>query len=441
MDKSTQKIITKPDHQIIVIDDQTVEATAMLQALYSRDPRSVNIHLERVKEVGAEKFMASYYVGYGHKSIGDCGTTTVFAENVSILAAKAIQDWRLYNGQEASTRYLDMQAQPVLNPIGKAEGEEIQKAWMSLYREILDELIIHLKEKFPKGTEEKEIVYDKAIKAKAFDTARGFLPAGVTTFASWHTNLRQAYDHIHLMQHHPLSEIRVVAENILTELKVKYPSSFSHKTYPEQEDYLVKSVAATSYYDREKVSGFSYESTVQTPNHGAWHDLLTSRPQKTELSGKFEKFGMIKFSYRLDFGSFRDMQRHRSGVNEMPLLSTKHGFFPWYLESLPEALRQKAEKVIAEQEKRIASLDTTPEEKQYYVALGYTCAGELTVGLPGAIYIAELRSSQTVHSTLRVVAQQMGNALAEIVPDAALYIDYSADEWNTKRGNQDIVKK
>lgn len=78
--------------QIIIVDDVAPEPNAMLQALYSRSPKSVTEHLEQVKRVGAEKFMASYYVGYGHKSIGDCGTTSIFVENVSMLVAKAVQD-------------------------------------------------------------------------------------------------------------------------------------------------------------------------------------------------------------------------------------------------------------------------------------------------------------------------------------------------------------
>jgi hypothetical protein len=97
------------------------EPLAMLQALYSRDPRSVLDHIDRVHKVGAEKFMGSFYVGYGHKSIGDCGTTTIFIEQVSMLCAKAFQDWPLYNGQEASTRYLDMSKQEVLNPLKSSE--------------------------------------------------------------------------------------------------------------------------------------------------------------------------------------------------------------------------------------------------------------------------------------------------------------------------------
>src|SRR3990172_488793 len=94
--------------KIRIVDDLNPEDVAMLQALYSRSAESVDVHLEKVKQSGSGKFMASYYVGYGHKSIADTGSTTLFIEDVSLLAAKAVQDWPLYNGQETSTRYIDM---------------------------------------------------------------------------------------------------------------------------------------------------------------------------------------------------------------------------------------------------------------------------------------------------------------------------------------------
>jgi thymidylate synthase ThyX len=161
------------NRQIIIRDDLPPEANAMGQALYSRDPRSINVHLDVIAKVGAEKFMANYYVGYGHKSIGDCGTTTIYIEQVSMLAAKAIQDWPLYNGQEASTRYLDMSAQEVLNPLGSPEGKLIQNTWMDIYREVLAGLIPFLTEQFPRSAEQDEKTYAKAIKAKAFEPSSG----------------------------------------------------------------------------------------------------------------------------------------------------------------------------------------------------------------------------------------------------------------------------
>jgi thymidylate synthase ThyX len=427
--------------EIIIVDDLSPEVVAMLQALYSRSPRSVKEHLVKVKESGAEKFMASYYVGYGHKSIGDCGTASIFVENVSMLVAKAVQDWPLYSGQEASTRYLDMAAQEVLNPLENPEGKEIQDAWMAFYRQALEELVPVLKERFPLKEGEKEAMYEKAIKARSFDIARGFLPAGVTTYAAWHTNLRQAYDHIKEMRNHPLAEVREVAGMIHAELKAKYPSSFSHKEYPGEEAYIAESMKEFAFFDDASITGFSYQSRLDMEGLARHAKLLADRPAKAELHQRMRQYGNITFSFPLDFGSYRDLQRHRSCVQEMPLLSTKHGFYDWYLEQLPEGLRARAVELIKAQEERIAKLDAGDEVKQYYVAMGYTVVVKMTCPLPAAVYTAELRSSDTVHPTLRLQAQRMGEALKSAVPGLAMHHDMSPGTWNIKRGLQDIVKR
>src|ERR1043166_6581301 len=93
--------------RIYIHDEFPPETSAMLQALYSRSDKSVEQHVQKVQERGADKFMASYYVGYGLASIGDCGLTALFVEDIAILACKAIQDNALYSGQETSTRYID----------------------------------------------------------------------------------------------------------------------------------------------------------------------------------------------------------------------------------------------------------------------------------------------------------------------------------------------
>lgn len=427
--------------EIIIVDDVAPEPNAMLQALYSRSPRSVREHLEQVKKVGAEKFMASYYVGYGHKSIGDCGTTSIFVENVSMLVAKAVQDWALYSGQEASTRYLDMSKQEVLNPLGSKEGKAIQDEWMRFYVHALEALQPFLKARFPIKEGEKEALYDKAIKARAFDIARGFLPAGATTYASWHTNLRQAHDHLKEMRHHPLEEVREVAKEIVKALQAKYSSSFLHKEYATEEEYLEKSMRQFAYFDEKSIKKFSYQVRLDMKGLKPLKKLLSERPPKAELHQRFRQYGDIVFSFPLDFGSYRDLQRQRSAVQEMPLLSTKHGFYPWYLEQLPKDLKKEAEKVLKEQEKRIAKLKAADAVKQYYTAMGYTVAVKMSCPLPSAVYIAELRSSDTVHPTLRVQAQRMGDAIKAAVPGIAMHHDTSPGTWNIKRGAQDIVRK
>ncbi len=428
--------------QIVNFDHLDPESNAMALALYSRSPRSVLDHLQKIEEAGPEKFMGSYYVGYGHKSIGDCGSTTICFENVSLLAAKAIQDWALYNGQEASTRYLDMGAQPLIDPLGTTESKAILDEWMNLYRKILDDLIPLLEKKHPYESGQDEKDWAKAIKAKAFDIARGFLPAGITTYVGWHTNLRQAHDHLQQLEHFPLAEVRSLVGMARTILQKKYPSSFSHKKYFEQEAYLSKMGSDLTYFYFD-INHFKATSRLDNVRLARYTSVLTERPQKTELPAVIRNAGDIVFEFLLDFGSYRDLQRQRSVILPLPLLTTRHGFHDWYLYQLglSSELHAHALEVLAQQEKRIADLPVSDEVRQYYIALGYKVACEMTANLPAAVYVAELRAGQTVHPTLRVVAQEMGNYLEETIPGIKMYHDCSPDTWNIKRGKQDIVKK
>ncbi|MDD5464353.1 MAG: FAD-dependent thymidylate synthase, partial [Candidatus Moranbacteria bacterium] len=136
------------------------QAEAMLQALHSRSTGGIKSHLKILQEKGAENFMEKFYVGYGHKSIGDCGSVTVFVEGVSMLGAKAIQDWRLYSGQEASTRYVDFSKQKFLDPTGTAAVEEILEDWRKFYLEAQQPVQEHLKKQFPKKDIEDQKIYD-----------------------------------------------------------------------------------------------------------------------------------------------------------------------------------------------------------------------------------------------------------------------------------------
>jgi len=430
--------------QIVVLDGSDIpnpEDLAMVQALYSRSPRSVTKHIEKVKEVGSGSFHSRYYVNYGHKSIGDCGTTTLCFEDVSMLAAKAIQDWPLYNGQEASTRYLDFSGRPVVNPLGSEDGAAIQRDWLDLYSRVLSRLVEHFETRFPREESQKESVWKKAVKARAFDVARGFLPAGCTTFVAWHTNLRQAHDHLQEMRHNPCSEIRNIANSAHEELLKRYPSSFGHKRHEATERYLAESVARFAFTDSDTLPEFSYSGTLDFKALRRHEDLLRSRPPKTELHQRFRQYGQIQFLFPLDFGSYRDFQRHRSCVQEMPLLTTKHGILPWYLEQLPQDFAADVADECLALVHRIEALDVSPEEKQYYIAMGYACPIRATCSLPSAVYIAELRSGTTVHPTVRKVAQQIGDALEELIPGITMHHDKSEGVWDIKRGSQDIVQK
>ncbi|MEK7511870.1 MAG: FAD-dependent thymidylate synthase [Patescibacteria group bacterium] len=427
--------------EVFLYDEFNPEDVAMLQALYSRSPESVATHVNNVKASGSGKFMEKFYVGYGHKSIADCGSTTLFIEKLSILADKAIQDWPLYNGQETSTRYVDMSAQPIIDPMQTIESKTILDGWMNFYMSSQTAVQEHLKKTYPIKPEENEKVYDKAIKARAFDITRGFLPAGITTQLSWHTNLRQAWDKLLTLRHHPLPEVKEIAQQLCEKLKEKYPSSFCHEKHDEQEEYNAKFMANHNYFENKVVTEFSFSTTLRYFDLLDYHDLLANRPAKTVLPHFLTELGTLTFDFLLDYGSFRDIQRHRNGVCRMPLHTTKFGFNNWYLAQLPLTVRSEALGLIEQQTKRLEHLNCSNEIKQYYIPLGFNLPCRVTYGLPAAVYVIELRSGKPVHPTLRKIAHQMYHAIHDKYPLIKLHVDLEEDDWDSRRGLQDITLK
>lgn len=431
--------------KVIVLDTGSIigpESAAMLQALHSRSIGGLESHLKILSEKGADNFMKNFYVGYGHKSIGDCGTASLFIEGISMLAAKAIQDWPLYSGQEASTRYIDYQIQPFKNPANTKEAEDLIENYRKFYIEALESTKEYLRAQFPMNEGEKEIIYNKAIAARAFDILRGFLPAGSTTNIAWHTNLRQAADKIMLLRHHPLLEVRNIAEAIEKVLIMALPNSFGHKRYEETENYNKFWMDEDYYYHNKDSSDFKViNNSINTdllPKK-----ILENRPPKTELPKHLAEAGTMQFEFLLDFGSFRDLQRHRAVTQRMPLLTTEIGFANWYLEELPKEFQSKAKEFLKQQEEKLAKLNISKEEKQYYIAMGYQISNRLTGNLPALVYLVELRATQFVHPTLRRKAKIMADTLSKLFGKFGLviHLEKEIDRFDIKRGEHDIVLK
>lgn len=442
----TTRSLTGGGFVLVLNTDASInpEAEAMLQALHSRSIGGIRSHLEVLAEKGPEKFMSTYYVGYGHKSIGDCGTATLFIEGVSMLVAKAVQDSQLYSGQEASTRYIDFSTQAFVDPVQTAESKKLLEDLRSFYLRGLTILVPFLKERFPMGEGEKQTVYDKAINARAFDIMRGFLPAGASTNLAWHGNLRQIADRILVLRHHPLAEVREVAESIESAVLEALPSSFSAERFPHTEDYLDFAGKNFTYYDVKNPAEFKLvRNTFNLEELANYRELLSRRPMKTELPRFMADLGTLQFQFLLDFGSFRDIQRHRAVRQRMPLVTTAHGFEPWYLEELPEEFRSEAESFLTEVEGRIKALGTTPELAQYYTPMGYRLPNLVTGDLPALVYLVELRATRFVHPTLRRRAKQMAQVLErEFGPHGlVLHLDKDPDRFDVRRGEQDIVRK
>ncbi len=430
---------------VLVLQDGaviTAEDRAMLQALYSRSPASVLHHLQKLAQVGSGKFMDQFYVGYGHKSIGDCGDTTIFIEHVSMLVAKAIQDWALYSGQEVSTRYIDFATQPFVNVLGADKSNP--HTWLrDFYVESLPILKEDLKKRFPISERENEAQYEKAIAARAFDILRGFIPAGAQTNLAWTTNLRQAADKLAFLRVHPLKEVRDVAEMMSEALNQAHPHSFGQKRYDASEAYRATYMEDMYYHETGQTSGgvALVRDSLDRVLMEHYQKTIKSRPKMTELPKALAEIGTLQFTFMIDFGSFRDIARQRAVIQLMPLLTPNHGFHEWYMNELPNELRTKAQSVLKKTEIwwQCLNQNGSPHTSlQYYLPMGYLVPCRVTGDLPALVYLVELRSGVTVHATLRTIAQAMAREIEHL--GVLLHIDWSeSGRFDVKRGVQDIV--
>lgn len=419
------------------------QAEAMLQALHSRSTGGIKSHLKVLQEKGAENFMEKFYVGYGHKSIGDCGSATIFVEGVSMLAAKAIQDWRLYSGQEASTRYVDFSHQPFLDILNTSESKQILEDWRDFYLQLQIPVQEHLKKKFVLGPDENEKTYEKAIIARAFDITRGFLPAGASTNLAWRMNFRQFADEIMMLRHHPLAEVRDIAEKSEKALQNLFLQSFSHKRYDGTESYN-HFLMENYYYENEKAEDFKFVfNGVDTEMLKEFKEILEKRPARTELPNFIANTGSLTYEFLLDFGSFRDLQRHRAIAQRMPLLVENHGFGEWYIDSLPDEWKQKTLDFVSIQQQKIDNLKCDKYQKQYYLPMGYKVPCQLTGDLKAITYLAELRSTRFVHPTLVKQMLKLSENLIKRFGEfgLTLHLDMEPNRFDIKRGEHDIVMK
>ena len=463
---------------VFVYDDLHPEDTAMLQALYSRSPASVVKHIDKVKGADRGKFMEKFYIGYGHASIGDCGTFTLFIEQVSQLAAKAIQNNSLYNGQEASTRYLDFSEQEVIDPYKTEYTNEVQNDWIKIYFKTLNKLIENVKKVYPFNPEEykSEKIWENTLKAKCFDISRSLLPCGTTTLLSWSTNLRQCRDNLMRLKNHPSQEIREMAQNIFKEVYAKYPASFNgnemsgeydyykprdefYKKHSEKCHYIKDTDLIKKYNISEEELRNIQENPELVVRRGALDldslnsneaEFLSERPKGAGLPIHLDSYGNYNLMFMLDFGSFRDIQRHRHGVCQIPLVTAKYGINSWYLDEFKKYLsKDDYSQLMNDIQNQFDKVDNFASHgievdevnNQYYLPMGLNCLCHLSYGLPQMVYVSELRSGKTVHPSLRPIAHSMVKLLNNDVPSLPIYADLSSSKLDAKRGVQTITEK
>jgi thymidylate synthase ThyX len=434
----------------------------------------------------AAKLYESVFAGFGDDSIADLGGVHVGAEWCSNLLTKILQRPRIGAYLEQSTRYIAFD-QPI-DEAGRyryyrqadfGPGYELtMDGLFESYSRLLPLMREWAGERFPRGADEPEGPWRRAINAKALDSLRGLLPAASLSHMGIYASGR-TYEQLvmHLLAH-PLPEAQRYGSMLLTELNKVIPSFMARIERPERGgvwiDFLTQRRAAAT----ELAQRFETTAEDQPLEHGPSVTLLSadgderqllaallieqstvserrlarriealselevaeqllaltgSRPDRRHKPGRGLERLRYRFEIVADYGTFRDLQRHRLLTAQWQTLTPDLGaeIPPEISDAGPrisDQFRATLHASRAEYERLRAGHG--PELAAYALCLAYRIRFTFDLNAREAMHLIELRSGAAGHPAYRAVALEMGRKISEVHPSVGAMLthtDHSTD--------------
>lgn len=424
----------------------------------------------------AAAFMSKWAVEYGHNSLKDSSVDRFAIEGVSQRAAKLLEHSQLGAFQEKSTRYLDFGKDDLVFPQGLLDsswGEESKwqgRQMMVAYREFLERLKAHFEKALPRKEFKTEAAWRRTAHARAFDVARYMLPCSVRTSLGATLPSRETERHISALLASPHDEIRQIASLMRDEATKLNPGLLRHvqpNTYLERTlGPMVEAVGSLSFGDPVDAGETTVElawispeleltalscavaatervpmgvSRIREAVRKAGPEAMARLARAAlEPRGPHDEWpkefavGQIGFDMVLDFGAWRDLQRHRVGLQLRARPTSRLGY------SIPEELSAPALSDALDHYRRSMDRATEfharlfrerPFDADYVACLGHHCAWTAAMDLRQWAYLVELRSGASGHTSYRRIAHQMARLVMPHVPNLSPYlrVDWSGE--------------
>jgi len=451
----------------------------------------------------AEDLYQKVFFEYGDDSVAQLGGVHLACEQASNILTKILEWGRLMAYLEQSTRYIPydtrlggryryIRPSDILDsPLGARYVGDIDSIFDG-YSALIPQMIDWAKERYPKEASDSDFVYKQTIKAKAFDSLRGLLPASTLSNVGMY-GTGQAYESLLLrMKANPLPEAQEYAHLMLTELRKVIPSFLARVDRPDRGGAWVNYLSDTRDdvdEDIERIFGKEHSIGKTEPTSVTLTDfdpdgenkvvsaILYSRSHKSESEiikdvekmstqdkldillsyvgdrenrrhkpGRaFERTG-YRFDILSDYGAFRDLQRHRMLTIEWQQLTPFHGYdVP---ESIVEAgVQEKFESLLSTSSNLFETLsERFPVSASYAVSLQFKIRYVMQMNVREAMHLTELRSAPQGHPAYRDVAQQMHTLIKDVAGHKALaeamkYVDYEVYELERLSSERAAEKK
>jgi len=446
------------------------EVKAVTFAKCSRSAECFDKIAEELTEEKSAEFHDKWVVGFGHSSIAEHAVISLAVENVSNIATKAIEDSRLASFTEKSSRYQIFNKDKLYMPenvIGsdlKDVYSDAVNSLMNAYEEMTTPMMDFVKQKYPRSDDQDEKLYSMVSKARACDNLRYLLPSAVLTNLGMTINARELEHLIAKLLSHPLKEMQDIGKDLKEKAIEAVPTliKFADKNnYISETKEQLKKIAdwelgraagnnqAVTITDFDPLAVNKLVSAILYPYTNISHEeiqekvLYMSDEKKEKIIDETlkrrDKFDAplrelehvyYTFDILLDFGAFRDVQRHRMCTQSNQPITVAHGY------DLPPEIREAGfeDKFKTVVEKSVEAYNKIyerfPEEAQYVVPMCFRKRVLITWNLRELHHFISLRSGKKGHQSYRRIAQQCWRKLNEIQPLLAKYIKVDMDEMN-----------
>ncbi len=456
----------------------------------------------------AEDFYRRILSDYGDDSVGELGGAHLACQDISQIAARAIETGRVgisylekssryvpfddkVNGQYRYYRPQRLLASPFASeyvttmdllfdtyarnlprmiehiaqnyPIEKIEFENARTSQVVRYADIQDEAML----------KSAQAVYRQAVRARACDMLRCFLPmATLTNVGVWGNGRALEYMLVKLYAD-PLDEVRLIAnaahcelnqvigpfvkrandergqvyQSFLQEMQTRQRElakqflpprerTSAHKvTLVEYDLDALDHIVAAILYPGSTIPKSEIVEHVQGLTDAEKSQIVRAyigeRRNRRHKPGRAFEHAWYEFDLLLNIGEYRDLQRHRIATTERQMFTTAHGYDINHDVNAVAEVRAdyvRCMEQVAEFRERLAN--AMPFEAQYVVPFGFRVRYNVRLNLREAYHWIELRSAPQGHPDYRHTSQAMFRAIQSVHPSLAegmQFVDLTAD--------------
>ena len=412
-------------------------------------------------QLHSEALYKRIFSEYGDDSVAQLGSAHVACEGFSNIAIKALERGRLMSYLEQSTRYIPY--------TDRLDGRwkyhipaELQGDLRRQYIEALDQLFAtyanfiptiqtHLLSKMS-AVDAANPAIRRAARARSLDAARGLLPAATRSNVGIHGSGHSFEQLLIRLRASDNQEVRYISSLLLTELRKVMPAFVARVDRPERgvawsqylkdtrrefetatrematdtrqgtsfEDARVqlvefdpeaekKVLAAALYADSSEAAILrTVDDMTEEQRSNLLHLYFGDRINRRQKPGRALERSSYTFDIVGDYGSFRDLQRHRMMSIEWQPLGMNLGF------DLPELIVEaglespwrEAMAVAGSVYDKIVTY-CGPDISCYAVPLAFRVRYYMHLNARELMHIAELRSSPQGHDNYRDIVLRM----------------------------------